>query len=105
METIVHSICLHPGTDPADFERWVREVDYATCPELTSLRNFHVVRVSGDPAAPVHYFEVIEVTSQEAFAKDMETPAFAGLVSAFEGMASVVDWVAGERVGQGYTVA
>lgn len=103
METIVHSICLHPGTDPADFERWVREVDYATCPQLPSVRSFHVVQVSDDPAAPVHYVEVIEVTGQEAFAKDMDTPVFAGLVTAFEAMASVVDWVAGRRVGQGYT--
>lgn len=103
METIVHSIRLHPGTDPADFERWVTEVDYATCPELPSLRRFHVVRVGREAGAPVHYVEVIEVTSREAFAKDMDTPVFAGLVTAFEAMASVVDQLAGERVGQGYT--
>lgn len=104
METIVHNIRLRPGTDPAEFERWVREVDYPTCSELPSLRGFHVVRISAETDAPAHYLEVIEVTSQEAFAKDMDTPAFAGLVSAFEPMASVVDEVAGQRVGTGYSV-
>ncbi|MFD1660492.1 RedY protein [Streptomyces caeni] len=102
METIVHTIRLHPGTDPEDFERWVREVDYATCPELPSVRGFHVFRISTRDDEPAHYAEIIEVTDHKAFARDMETPAFARLVAAFEQMAAVLDTLAGERVGDGY---
>lgn len=103
METIVHTIRLHPGTDPADFERWVREVDYAACRELPSVRGFHVLRVSQESDVPVRYLEIIQVTSQEAFAKDMATPVFGRLVAAFESMASVGDQIAGQWVGAGYT--
>lgn len=103
MEIIVHRIRLRPEVDPARFETWVREVDYATCPQLPSLRSFSVQRVSDDPAAPVHYFEVIAVDSQEAFELDMRTAAFRGLVDGFDRMATVVDDCAGVRIEPGYS--
>ncbi|ATL69259.1 RedY protein [Nocardia terpenica] len=101
METIVHLIRLHPHTDPRAFESWVREVDYATCPRLPSVRAFAVQRA---PAADGswHYFEVIQVTSRAEFERDMRTPAFAELETTFETMASVVQEFAGVRVGSGY---
>ncbi|MGK5631506.1 RedY protein [Streptomyces sp. URMC 123] len=103
METIVHRIRLNPGVPPERFERWVRDVDYATCPELPSVRAFRVLRVPDRPPAGCHYIEVIEVTSQADFARDMLTPPFRRLVADFEQLASVVDELSGERVGEGYT--
>ena len=102
MHVIVHRIRLHAGVDPAAFEEWVTGVDYATAPRLPSVLSFAVHRVSGDPSAPVHYMEVIGVSSPEAFEKDVDTDAFRALAGGFESMASVVDEVAGDRVGSGY---
>lgn len=104
MEVIVHRIRLLPGTDPEGFEAWVRAVDYATCPQLPSLLRFGVHRVPrGDVAsAPFHYFEIIEVSSGEAFERDMKTEVFAGLVREFERMAEVVDEFTGRRLNPGY---
>ncbi|WP_449475841.1 RedY protein [Streptomyces abikoensis] len=102
MDLIVHRIRLRPGITPVRFETWVRETDYATCPELPSVLSFSVQRVSGDPAAPVHFFEVIGVRSRAEFARDTTGPAFARLVAEFEEMAEVVDEVAGTRVEPGY---
>lgn len=103
MDIIVHRIRLHRGVDPARFEAWVRDVDYATCPELPSVLAFSVQRA--DAEAPFVFFEIIQVSSREEFERDMRTPAFGRLVADFEQMASVVEEFAGERVEPGYTAA
>lgn len=105
MEVIIHRIRLRDGVDPARFESWVRTADYAACPELPSIVSFSVHRVSAEPTAPVHFFEVIGVSSQEAFQDDMTTAIFEGLEAGFAEMASVVDELRGERVGTGYHAA
>ncbi|WP_280316276.1 hypothetical protein [Nocardia abscessus] len=103
MQVIIHLIQLHPGVDPATFESWVRTTDYATCPQLPSVRAFSVQRAAQSSGEPWHYFEIIQVTSRTDFEADMRTPAFAGLVSAFDTMASVVQEFAGVRLDPGYT--
>ncbi|WP_282776707.1 MULTISPECIES: hypothetical protein [unclassified Nocardia] len=103
MQVIVHLIELHSGIDPAAFEHWVRTVDYATCPQLPSVRAFSVQRADDAVGEPRHYFEIIQVTSRADFEADMRTPAFAELVSAFDTMASVVREFAGVRLDPGYS--
>jgi len=103
MDIIVHRIRLHHGVDPARFEAWVREVDYATCPELPSVTAFSVQRA--DAEAPFLFFEIIQVTSREDFERDMASPAFGRLVADFEEMASVVEEFTGTRLEPGYTTA
>lgn len=102
MKVIVHRIRLKPGVSPETFERWVKERDYATCPDLPSLSQFAVHRVSTAPSAAFHYFEVICVASMEALERDMATPHFHALVEAFEKMASVVDEISGDRIEPGF---
>ncbi|MGC9540707.1 RedY protein [Streptomyces sp. UG1] len=101
MTIIIHRIRLHDGVDAERFEKWVREVDYATCPELPSVLAFGVQRVVA-VSPPLHYFEIIEVTSREEFERDMESPQFQRLVEDFGQMAKVLDEVTGERIGDGY---
>ncbi|HXR72250.1 hypothetical protein [Actinocrinis sp.] len=102
MNVIIHRIQLRPGVDPAGFETWVRECDYVACRELSSIVSFNVQRVTTDPTAPVHYFEIIAVRDREQFARDMKSALFATLVDAFEQMAIVVDELSGERIEPGY---
>ncbi|CAM3197328.1 RedY protein [Streptomyces albus] len=102
MECVVHRIRLREAAEHERFEKWVREVDYAACPQLPSVVSFSVHRVSLAADAPVHYFEVIQVTSQAAFAADAAGDVFRGLEAEFGTMAEVVDELAGERVGAGY---
>ncbi|MFG1667003.1 RedY protein [Streptomyces sp. Y7] len=102
----MHRIQLHDGVEADRFEKWVREVDYATCPELPSVLAFGVQRVVAGPSepsvGPLQYFEIIEVTSREAFERDMESSPFQRLVEDFGHMARVVEEVTGERIGDGY---
>ena len=102
MITIVHKIRLKSGIDHERFERWVREVDYAACPDLPSAYGFSVHRVSTEPRAAVHYFEVIRIANLEAFERDMATPLFQSLVTAFDQMAEVVEEITGTKLEPGY---
>jgi hypothetical protein len=102
MYTTVDKIKLKPGVSCEQFEDWVVNRDYATCPQLKSLVKFHVTRVSSDPAAAFNYFEVIEVDSKSGFEEDMNSEAFKGLVSDFEKMADVVESFDGDKLGEGY---
>ncbi|MEV0523438.1 RedY protein [Streptomyces sp. NPDC050439] len=103
MDIFAHQIRLHEDTAPARFEAWVKEHDYAACRELPSVLAFSVQRVSTEPAAPCHYFEVISVTSGEEFRSDMRTTTFQKLAATFDTMASVVGEVSGTRIEPGYT--
>ncbi|MFJ2261661.1 RedY protein [Streptomyces sp. NPDC087844] len=101
MTVIVHRIRLLDGVAPDRFETWVRDVDYATCPELPSVLSFSVQRVhAGD--APLAYVEIIEVSSLADFEHDMQSPPFRKLVSDFDQMAEVVSETVGDRIGDGY---
>lgn len=100
--TIVHKIRLRPDASPEAFESWVKNSDYATCPDLPSLVSFAVHRIDAPADAPAHYFEIICIDSVEAFEKDMQTPQFGKLVEAFDKMAEVVEEITGERIEPGY---
>ncbi|PSM42624.1 RedY protein [Streptomyces dioscori] len=108
MTIIIHRIRLLDGVAPDRFETWVRDVDYATCPELPSVLSFSVQRTAG-PAAEGHaaaeppvYVEIIEVSSLADFEHDMQSPPFQKLVSDFDQMAEVVSETVGDRIGDGY---
>ncbi|MFD6286012.1 RedY protein [Streptomyces sp. NPDC060205] len=114
MTIIVHRIRLLDGVAPDRFETWVRDVDYATCPELPSVLSFSVQRVvrggggteDGEAAqdTPPAYVEIIEVSSLADFDHDMQSPPFRKLVSDFDRMAEVVSETVGDRIGDGYRV-
>ena len=98
MHVIIDKIRLKPGIDPKRFETWVERTDYQACSDLKSVQQFSVQRVSAPGDAGFHYFEIIHVTSQEDFARDMETPVFGALVQDFSQMAEVVETFAGDRI-------
>ncbi len=105
METIVHRIRLKDSGQHEAFERWVCERDYVACHDLPSVVGFDVHRVSLEPDADCHYMEIIRVSSQADFERDMATPTFKGLERDFSGMAEVIDEIAGHQIGPGYRKA
>ncbi|CAG1019430.1 hypothetical protein BURC_04311 [Burkholderiaceae bacterium] len=100
MPVIIDKIRLHDAKHEEAFVRWVRDTDYATCPDLPSVQRFEVVRAA--PGAGCDFFEIIHVESQAAFERDMKTPAFAALVARFSEMASVTETIAGDGIPPGY---
>jgi len=102
METIIHKIKLIDSSKAKDYEDWVKNSDYVTCPQLKSLLSFDVHKISDSPKAEFHYFEIIKIKSHDDFQKDIRTTAFAKLVEAFDSMAEVVEEFDGTQVGLGY---
>jgi len=67
---------LQPGVDPAEYEKWVREVDYVAAKQIASLIRYRVHRINGpclgDTAAPYDYVEIAEVTDIDDYRRDLE---------------------------------
>jgi hypothetical protein len=70
---------LKPGVDPADYEAWVRDRDYALVRSLPNYVSYKVHRIrspiQGAPDSGWQYIERIEVKSIEQHDKDLASPA------------------------------
>jgi hypothetical protein len=70
---------LKPGVDPDDYERWVRERDYALVRSLPNYISYTVHRIRGPvtdvPGAGWQYIERMEVRSLEQHDRDLASPA------------------------------
>lgn len=100
MLTIIDHIRLKHPDHRAAFVKWVREVDYAACRDLPSVLRFEMHEAAGN--AEFDFFEIILVSSREAFERDMKLPLFDRLQARFSEMASVVRQIAGAPVPPGY---
>jgi hypothetical protein len=66
---------LREGIDHADYERFVREVDYPFARGLSTIRSYVVTRLDGlfgGGEAPYDYLEVVEITELEAYRKSLD---------------------------------
>jgi hypothetical protein len=66
---------LRDGVDPADYERWVRAVDYPFARSLPSIRSYVVTRLDGvldSKERPAYDFlEVVEVTDLDEYKAEL----------------------------------
>ncbi|MCE0763295.1 hypothetical protein LWC35_10305 [Pseudonocardia kujensis] len=66
---------LQAGAIPAEYENWVREVNYPTARSLPSIASYQVIRIDGGlpetPAITGSYLEVIEVSDVDAYQQDV----------------------------------
>jgi hypothetical protein len=69
---------LREGIDPADYERFVREIDYPFARRLPTIRSYVVTRLEGlfdGGETPYDYLEVVEITELEAYRKSLDPSA------------------------------
>jgi hypothetical protein len=70
---------LKPGVDPAEYEAWVRDRDYALVRSLPNYTSYKVHRIrssiQGAHESGWQYIERIEVKSLEQHDKDLASPA------------------------------
>ena len=80
---------LKPGVDPAEYEAWVRECDYALVRTLSNYVSYKVHRirppVQGAEDSGWQYIERMEVKSLEQHDKDLASPAGVKLREALYG--------------------
>jgi hypothetical protein len=69
---------LKPGVKPADYERWVRDRDYAYTRSNPNFISYLVHRIRGPiegaPDSGWMYFERIEVKDEEKHRQDLASP-------------------------------
>lgn len=66
---------LRPGVSAAEYERWVREVDYRAARDIPSIRSYCVHRIDGPcvgDSAPYDYVEVVEITGIDQYRRDIQ---------------------------------
>lgn len=69
---------LQTGVDPADYERWVREVDYPGAKQIPSLISYRVYSIKGPCLGDsvdlfdYDYVEIAAITSMNAYLHDLE---------------------------------
>ena len=69
---------LKPGVDPAEYESWIRRVDYPVARAQSAIESYVVTRLagtlSGEGEPPYQYLEVIEITNIEEYRAGLGTP-------------------------------
>jgi hypothetical protein len=68
---------LKPGVDPAAYERFEREVDYAVAGRMKTIVSYRTHRI-GETAGPIQggpwdYIERIEITDRAAYEAELAT--------------------------------
>ena len=67
---------LREGVDAADYERFVREVDYPFARALPTIRSYVVTRLDGmldgEGKPPYDYLEVVEITDLDDYRASLD---------------------------------
>lgn len=94
---------LHDGVDPAEYEDWIRRVDYPVARKQPSIQSYVVTRLEGhvseEGEPPYQYFEVIEITGIYEYRSGMEgNPEFEQLLAEWSGYVAESVAVYGEVI-------
>ena len=79
MPRIFFLVRLRPGVAREDYERFVREVDLHTAPEVLPIESYEVLRLEGrvaaDDSPSFDYLEIVEVADLEQFRAALAAPS------------------------------
>jgi hypothetical protein len=97
---------LKPGTRPEDYEKWLKEFDYATAPKLGTILSYRAYRAekpfTGDEK-PFDYLEVIQVTDLEEYRIELEEhPAAKAIAEQWGGFLDLVGSLQAEFIPPGF---
>ena len=93
---------LHEGADPAEYEAWIRRVDYPVARAQGAIASYTVTRIDGTLAgegeSPYDYLEVIEITDLDAYRALGDLPEFRRLLREWSGYVADAVMVHGEVI-------
>ena len=84
---------LRDAVEPADYERFVREVDYPFARRLPTIRSYVVTRLDGlweGGEAPYDYLEVVEITELDEYRRSLDPSASPDVKQFFDQWSSFV---------------
>ncbi len=98
---------LKPVVRPEDYERWIKEFDYANAPELKTILSYRAYRVErpfSEGEMLFDYLEVIEVTGLEEYRKELEeNPAAKAVADQWGGFLDLVGSLQAEFIPPGFS--
>lgn len=100
MPVLIDRIRLRSIDHRAAFIQWVQEVDYAACKDLPSVQRFRVFACPGGDG--LDFFEIVEISSLDAFAADTSSPLFQSLVARFVELAELGEQFSGDLLEPGF---
>ena len=103
MTVVYWLVRLKPGVTAAEYEAFVRRVDYPAVKRIASIRTYRSTRVAGTipsgAALPFDFIDVTEVDDLDAYLRDLERhPAVLEVHSQSPEMVEVVHCVVAEPV-------
>jgi hypothetical protein len=79
---------LRTGADRADYEAWIRRVDYPVARSQPTIQSYVVTRldgpVSGEGEAPYDYLEAIEISDIEAYRAELDSEDMRNLLDEWQ---------------------
>ena len=92
---------LHEHTDPAEYEAWIRRIDYPVARAQEAIRSYTVTRIEGTldgGESPYDYLEVIEITDLDAYRALGRKPEFEQLLREWSAFVAEAVIVHGEEI-------
>lgn len=93
---------LHPHADPAEYEAWIRRVDYPVARAQEPILSYVVTRIdgtlSGEGSSPYDYLEVIEISDLEEYRALGAKPEFQQLLAEWSQYVAEAVMVQGETI-------
>jgi len=97
---------LKRGVQPEDYERWLKDFDYANAPKLETIVSYRAYRVDqpfSQGEKLFDYLEVIEVTDLEKYRRDLEeNPAAKAIAEGWGGFLDLVGSLQAEFLPPGF---
>ncbi|GAL34336.1 hypothetical protein JCM19240_1244 [Vibrio maritimus] len=101
-KTLIVFFNLKNDTDETAYLNWAKEADLPTVNRLNSVSSFNVYKglnmFGAQNTSPWDYFEVIEVSSEEAFLEDVQTAEMQVIVEQFNSFAKDAQFIVTENI-------
>jgi hypothetical protein len=93
---------LRESADRAEYEAWIRRVDYPVARAQDAIRSYTVTRIdgtlTGEGESPYDYLEVIEISDLDAYRALGDLPEFRQLLEEWSGYVADAVLVHGEVI-------
>lgn len=101
-KTLIVFFNLKSETNEAQYLQWAKESDLPAVNKLNSILSFEVfkgIRILGqDKPSPWTYFEVIHISSEEAFLNDVQTEQMQKIIKQFQEFTENANFIVTEKI-------
>ncbi|MBP6122810.1 MULTISPECIES: hypothetical protein [Providencia] len=101
-KTLIVFFNLKSETNEAQYLQWAKESDLPAVNKLSSISSFEVFKgismLGQDKPSPWAYFEVIHISSEEAFLNDIQTEQMQKIINQFNAFTEDVNFILTKKI-------